>query len=167
MKVLKVFALVVVLALMTTARGFAADLKIGYVDLAKVFDNYQETKDFDAQLQAQGEEFSRQRDAMIQKIQDAQSKLALMSDTQKASMQDDIEKQKNAVIEFDKEKRTELSNRRDSKVREILTQIQGVVSTVAKKDGYTYILNDRVMIYGDPQFDLTDEVMKSLNESSK
>lgn len=166
MKVLNVLALAMILGLITTARGFA-DQKIGYVDLAKVFDNYQQTKDFDAQLQAEGENFTKQRDAMIQKIQDDQNKLALMSDAEKTSMQADIEKQKNAVIEFDKEKRTELSQRRDGKVREILTQIQGIVSSIAKKDGYTYVMNDRVMIYGDPQFDMTDEVMKALNESSK
>ena len=143
------------------------DLKIAYVDLSKVFDGYQKTKEFDAVLQSEGEAFQKERDAMVQKIQDAQSKLALMNDTQKASMQADIEKQKNDVVAYDKEKRTELAKKRDDKVREILTEIQGIVSDLAKKEGYTYVLNDRVMIYGDPQFNITDEVLKTLNDSYK
>ena len=79
----------------------------------------------------------------------------------------DIEKQKDAVIAFDKEKRTELAKRRDDKVKEILTEIQGVVSNIAKQGSYTYVLNDRVMVYGDPQFDITEQVSKTLNDSYK
>jgi len=152
---------------MVTGFSLAADLKIAYVDLSKVFDGYQKTKEFDAVLQTEGETFQKERDAMVQKIQDAQSKLDLMSDAQKTSMQADIEKQKNDVVAYDKEKRTELSKKRDDKVREILAEIQVVVSNLAKKDGYTYVLNDRVMIYGDPQFNVTDEVLSTLNANYK
>ncbi len=167
MKALKVFGLAVIFGFMANGLTLAADPKIGYVDLGKVFDNYQKTKEFDAVLQSEGESFQKQRDAMVQKIQDAQTKLALMNDTQKTALQADIEKQKNDVVAYDKEKRTELAKRRDDKVREILSEIQGIVSDIAKKEGYTYVLNDRVMIYGDPQFNITDEVMKNLNDSYK
>jgi outer membrane protein len=167
MKALKVLGLAVMFGIVSTGITLAADLKIGYVDLSKVFDGYQKTKEFDAVLQSEGEAFQKERDAMVQKIQDAQSKLALMSDTEKSSMQADIEKQKDAVVAYDKEKRTELSKKRDDKVREILTEIQNVVSDIAKKESYTYVLNDRVMIFGDPQFNVTDEVLKNLNDSYK
>lgn len=167
MKAFKVFVLAVMFGLMATGASLADGLKIAYVDLSKVFDGYQKTKEFDAVLQTEGESFQKERDAMVQKIQDAQSKLDLMSDAQKTSMQADIEKQKDAVVAYDKEKRTELAKRRDDKVKEILTEIQGVVSNIAKKDGYTYVLNDRVMIFGDPQYNITDEVSKTLNDSYK
>lgn len=167
MKAVKVMGLAVMFGMMATGIGLAADLKIAYVDLAKVFDNYQKTKEFDAVLQSEGADFQKQRDAMVQKIQDAQSKLSLMSDAQKTSMQADIEKQKDDVIAFDKDKRTELAKKRDDKVREILTEIQNIVSGIATKDGYTFVLNDRVMIYGDAQYNITDEVMKALNDSYK
>jgi len=167
MKALKVLGLAVIFGMMATGISMAADLKIAYVELSKVFDNYQKTKEFDAVLQNEGETFQKQRDAMVQKIQDAQSKLDLMKDTERANLQEDIEKQKNDVIAFDKEKRTELAKRRDDKVREILAEIQGVASVIAKKEGYTYILNDRVMVYGDTQFNITDEVLKNLNDSYK
>lgn len=167
MKALKVLGLAVIFGLMATGLSLAADIKIAYVDLSKVFDGYQKTKEFDAVLQTEGEAFQKDRDAMVQKIQDAQSKLDLMKDTEKTAMESDIEKQKNDVVAYDKEKRTELAKKRDDKVKEILTEIQGVVSDLAKRDGYTYVLNDRVMIYGDPQFNVTDEVLKTLNDSYK
>lgn len=167
MKAVKVLGLAVVFGVTAIAASYAGDLKIAYVDLSKVFDGYQKTKEFDAVLQSEGEAFQKERDGMVKKIQDAQSKLDLMKDSEKASMQADIEKQKNDVVAYDKEKRTELAKKRDDKVREILTEIQGIVSDLAKKEGYTYVLNDRVMIYGDPQYNVTDQVMKSLNDSYK
>ncbi len=167
MKVVKVLGLAVMFGLVATGMSLAADLKIGYVDLGKVFDNYQKTKEFDAVLQSEGEAFQKERDGMVQKIQDAQSKLALMNDTQKAAMQADIENQKNEVVAYDREKRAELAKKRDDKVKEILSEIQGIVTTIAKNEGYTYVLNDRVMIFGDPQYNITDEVMKNLNDSYK
>lgn len=167
MKSLKVFGLAVMFGLLASGISLAADLKIAYVDLSKVFDGYQKTKEFDAVLQTEGAAFQKERDAMILKIQDSQSKLDLMKDAEKTAMQADIEKQKNGVVAFDKEKRTELAKKRDDKVREILTEIQNIVSGIAKKEGYTYVLNDRVMIFGDPQFNVTDEVLKTLNDSYK
>jgi len=167
MKALKVFGLAVIFGFLASGISLASELKIAYVDLSKVFDGYQKTKEFDAVLQTEGEAFQKERDAMIRKIQDAQSKLDLMKDTQKAAMQVDIEKQKNDVVAYDKEKRTELAKKRDDKVREILTEIQNIVSDIAKKAGYTYVLNDRVMIYGDPQSNITDQVLKTLNDSYK
>src|SRR5271155_933435 len=111
MKALKVFSFAVMFGFMAAGISLAADLKIGYVDSSKVFDGYQKTKEFDAVLQTEGEAFQKERDAMVQKIQDAQSKLDLMSETQKASMQADIEKQKNYVVAYDKEKRTDLAKK--------------------------------------------------------
>jgi len=167
MKALKVLGLALIFGFMATGISLADGLKIGYVELGKVFDGYQKTKEFDAVLQSEGETFQKQRDQMVQKIQDAQTKLDLMSDSQKASMEADIEKQKNDVIAFDKDKRAELGKRRDDKVREILAEIQTVVAGIAKKEGYTYVVNDRVMVYGDPQYNLTDEALKALNDSYK
>ncbi len=164
MKALKVFGLAVMFGFMASGISLAGDLRIAYVDLGKVFDGYQKTKEFDAVLQSEGEVFQKERDGMIQKIQDAQSKLDLMKASQKAAIEASIEKQKNDVVAYDKDKRTQLAKKRDDKVREILTEIQNVANDLAKKEGYTYILNDRVMIYGDPQFNVTDKVLKTLND---
>ena len=165
MKAFKVLGLAVMFGFLVIGVTSAKDLKIAYVDLSKVFDNYQKTKEFDAVLQKDGEAFQKERDAMVGKIRDAQSKLDLMKDTEKVKMQADIEKEKNDVIAYDKEKRTELAKRRDDKVREILQEIEKVVSGIAKRDAYTFVLNDRVLIYGDQELNITEEVMKTLNDS--
>ncbi len=165
MKAVKVLMLAVIFGVMASGMAFAKDLKIAYVDLSKVFDSYQKTKEYDAVLQKDSDAFQKERDAMIAKVRDAQGKLALMKENEKVKMQDDIDKQKNDLIAYDKDKRTELAKRRDEKVREILLEIEKVVSTFAQKEGYDYILNDRVLIYGDKENNVTDQVLKALNDS--
>ncbi len=167
MKAVKVLGLAVVFGVMTASMALAKDLKIGYVDLSKVFDSYQKTKDYDAVLQKEGDAFQKQRDDMISQIRELQGKQALMKDKEKEKLQADIDKQKTALIGFDKEKRTELAKKRDEKVREILLEIQKIVEDVAKKEGYTYILNDKVLVYGDPDANMTERVLKALNDSGK
>ena len=147
--------------------ALAKEQKLAHVDLSRVFDNYQKTKDFDAVLQGQGEAFTKERESMIAKIRDGQGKLALLKEEEKKKLNDSIEKQKEELLEYDKQKRTELAKQRDEKVREILLEIEKVVSDIAKKEGYDYILNDRVLIYGDPNNNLTEKVLKALNDSFK
>ncbi len=166
MKVARILSIMVV-GLMITSAAFAKDMKIGYVDLSRLFDNYQKTKEFDAQLQRQGESFTKDRDGMIAKIRDAQGKLALLKEDEKNKLNDSIEKQKADLIEYDKQKRTELAKQRDEKVREILLEIEKIVSDMAKREGYDYILNDRVLVYGDQTQNITDKVLKILNDSYK
>ncbi len=164
MKAVKGLA-VLAFGLMLATPAFAKDLKVAYVDLSRVFDNYQKTKDFDAVLQKEGEGFKQELDAKVQKVRDAQSKLALLKDDEKQKVSAQIEKDKADLIEFDKQKRTELAKKRDDKVREILLEVEKIVSNMAKKEGYSFIFNDRVLIYGDQEQNITDKVLKSLNDS--
>ena len=57
MKALKVFGLALIFGFVATGITFADGLKIGYVDLSKVFDGYQKTKEFDAVLRRVAEGF--------------------------------------------------------------------------------------------------------------
>jgi len=169
MKAVKVLGLAVMFGFMVSGISLASDLKIAYVDLSKVFDSYQKTKDFDDALQVEGKAFQSDLEGRIQKIKDAQDKLNLMKDSEKQSLQDDIEKQRNDAVSFEKEKRVELAKKRDGELHDILTEIQKVASDIAKKEGYNYVLNNSVsvVIYGDTQFNITDEVLKTLNDSYK
>ena len=165
MKAVRTLGLAVVMGAALTTAALAKDLKMAYVDLSRLFDNYEKTKEYDAVLQKESEGYQKEREAMINKVRDAQSKLALLKEDQKQKMQVDIDKQKGELIEYDKKKREELAKKRDEKVREILLEIEKVVSELAQKEGYDFILNDRVLIYGDQSQNLTDRVLKAVNEA--
>ena len=165
MRAVKCFVLAVVFGLALASFAQAKDMKLAFVDLSRVFDNYQKTKDSDVVLQKDSQTFQQERDKMIEKIRDAQGKLALLKESEKQKIQADIDKQKSDLIEYDKQKRTELAKARDEKVREILLEIEKNVSEMAKKEGYDMIFNDRVLVYGDQTMNLTEKVLKGLNDA--
>ncbi len=165
-KILMLMAAVVLMVFfsMTTA---AEAQKIGYLDLSKTFDNYEKTKDYDKTLEAEHEAYQNERNAKIEKIQELQGKLALLKEEEKQKQQDEIDKLITDLREFDQAKGTDLTKKRDDKIREILLEVEDVVSGYAKKEGYDFILNDRVLIYGQDSMNVTDAILETLNANYK
>jgi len=165
MKYLRIITVsIFVFSLFTTA-AFAArnDLKIGYVDLSRLFDEYYKTKEYDKVLEVEHKDFESQSKVQIEKIRESQGKLALLKDDEKEKIQKEIEDKKASLLEFDRKGKTNLTKKRNEKIRELLLEIEKVVSDYAEKKGYSIVLNDRVLIYGKRTFDVTEDILKILN----
>ena len=145
------------------AKGFEG--KIAWVDLGRLFNEYEETKLKDGELEKESKAFEEERQKMIDSVRDGQNKLALLKEDEKKKLQDELDKQRAQLVEFDRQKRTDLLKKRDQSVRDVLLKIEKVVSDYAKKEGYTLVLNDRVLIYGDQGYNITDPILKTLNEN--
>ena len=143
--------------------SFANDPKIAFVDLSRLFDDYYKTKEYDKILESRQNEFATKRNEKIEKIREAQGKLALLKEDKKAGAEQDIEKMKAELLEFDNQEKTSLTKERNEKIREILLEIEKVVSTYAEKEKYAVILNDRVLIYGNQVFNVTEPILQMLN----
>ena len=169
MKSLKVLSIVTMFVLslsMGTVHAQSLDgKKVGYVDLSRIFDEYAKTKEYDAVLEKKHGEYEDTRSKKMDKIREAQGKLALLKEVEKAKLQESIEKDKADMLEFDRQQQTELKKQRDEKIREILLEIEKVVHDFAEKEKFALILNDRVLIYGEKTMDLTGKVLKLLNDS--
>ncbi len=165
MKWVKVLGLAVVFMFVASTFVRAEELKFAYVDLAKLFDQYERTKEYDKVLEADNNKFQEERNKKIKEIQDLQGKSAMLKDEAKLKNEKETEKLKNEIIEFDRVKRTDLTKARDEKVREILLEIEKTVSEYAKGQGITFVLNDRVLIYGKDTLNITDPILKTLNEN--
>lgn len=160
-KAILVMALAVVFA--ATAAFAQEKGKIGYVDLSRLFDEYYKTKDYDKILEAEHKQYEQESKAKIEKIREQQGKLELLKESQKKAVEQEIETMKNDLLEYDRQKKTTLTKERNEKIREILLEIEKIVSGYAEQNGYSMILNDRVLIYGEPTRDLTESVLKNLN----
>ncbi len=164
MKTYKSVLLTVVIFALSSSLVFAQSaVKLAYVDLSKLFDEYYKTKDYDKVLEGKSKDYENARNQKIEKIRDAQGKLAALADDKKAPVEQDIEKMKTDLLEFDRQKKTELTKERNDKIREILLEIEKIVSGYAEKEGYTMILNDRVLIYSNQNLDQTEPILKLLN----
>ncbi|MDP8266321.1 MAG: OmpH family outer membrane protein [Candidatus Aceula meridiana] len=138
--------------------------KIAYVDLSRVFDEYNKTGDFDKVLEEKSVKYQKERNSKLEKIQEAERKLTLLKESERQKLQDQIQKNKDALLGFDRKNQTDLRKERDEKIREILLEIEGVVKSYAEKEKYDLILNDRVLIYGSKNIELTDIIVGILNK---
>ena len=141
--------------------------KIGYVNLSLVFDSYEKTKKFDKDLEAQVEVKRKERDAMVNDLKKMREELEMLSEDKKAKKQGDIDEKVKQVQAFDKDARENLRRQRDTMLREILQEIDGIVKEFGDKEGYTYILNDRILLYKSDTNDLSQKIIQKLNASKK
>lgn len=172
MKSLKVGLLTAVLVVGLGISGAHAQAaggpkKFGVMDLSKVFDNYQRTKDYDAVLEGKTKDYEKARNEKIDKIKELQNKIALLKDDEKEKVQKDLEAMRNELASFDQAQQTELRKQRDEKIREILLEIEKVTSDYAKKEKYDMIFNDRVLVYGADGMDVSAQVLEILNSGYK
>lgn len=147
--------------------AYAEVEKIGYVDLAKVFDDYQKTKDFDKTLESKGAGKQAERDKLVAEVKKLRDEAELLTGKAKEGKQVVIDEKIKTLQEFDRTTRDSLRKERDTMVRDILKEIETVIQDYGKKQGYTYIFNDRVLVFKTATGDMTAQVIKALNDSYK
>lgn len=141
--------------------------KIGYIDLSRAFDEYQKTKDFDKELEAKGDMKQQEREKLVQDIRKMREELELMNKKAREKKETDIESKIKSLQDFDQEAKTDLTKERDNMVRDILKEMSDVIKEYGEKNGYSIIVNDRVLLYGDSGMELTNEIIKILNDKYK
>lgn len=150
-----------------TGIGFAQGEKVGFVDLSRSFDEYSKTKDFDKELEAKGDVRQDQREKLVKEIRKMRDELELMNERAKETKEVDIEAKIKSLQEFDQEAKTELTKERDDMVRDILKEMNAVIREYGEQNGFSIILNDRVLLYGNSALDITDDIIGILNDSYK
>ena len=162
--------LVLMLAVVVGTFGLAGEAraageKVGYVDLARVFDEYQKTKELDKALEAKGAQKQAERDKMVAEVKKLRDEAELLSAKAKDEKQVVIDDKIKTLQEFDRITRDTLRKERDNMVRDILKEIEGVIQGFGKSQGYSFIFNDRVLVYKAADSDLTSPVIKALNDT--
>jgi len=142
---------------------FAAEMKIGFLDVAKVFDEYKKTKEQDASLEAQAKLKQADRDKLVSEITRLRDELELLSEKGKQDKQAVIDEKVKKLQEYDTVTRNDLRKKRDNMVADILKEIDAVVQDYGKKQGFDIILNDKVLVYKKENLDVTADILKTLN----
>jgi len=146
------------------AQASAKEYKMGYVDLAKVFDEYKKTKDSEKNLEEKGKVKEEARKKMVDELKKLKDEQALLSEKGKAEKQAVIDSKIKTLQDFDRGARDELVKARNDMLGGILKDIEKVVTEYAKQNGYDIVLNSRMLLYGAEQYDLTSEVISRLNK---
>ena len=147
------------------AQAQAAD-KLGYVDLSKLFDAYNKTKEYDKILEEKQKAYEGEREKKVNEVKQIQDKLNLLTDKEKEAKKADLEQKIQELQGFDRDKTQDLRKERDKKMQDILKDIENAIAEYAKKEGFTLVFNDRVLVYQDKALDITGNVAKILQNYS-
>jgi outer membrane protein len=146
--------------------SLAAD-KFAYIDLSRTFSEYGKTKDYDKTLTDKENVYSTEREKKVNEIKQFQDKINLLSDKEKDTKKSDLESRIKTLQDYDRQKQTDLRKEQDEKMKEILKDIEEAVKQYAEKEGYTFVFNDRVLVYQNKSLDITDKIIEILNKGHK
>ncbi|MFZ2385916.1 MAG: OmpH family outer membrane protein [Candidatus Omnitrophota bacterium] len=150
---------------MLAGSASAAD-KLGYIDLSRTFNEYYKTKDYDKVLGDKQAAYDAERTKKVSEVKQLQEKINLLSDKEKETKKSDIEAKVKSLQEFDRQKQTDLRKEQDEKMKEILKDIESAVKQYAEKEGYTFIFNDRVLVYQTKSLEITNKIIEVINKGN-
>lgn len=159
-------AVFTVVALSSTAFNAYAE-KIGYVDVAKVFDKYEKTKKFDKELAEIGKQKQQGRDTLVLEVRRLKDEMALLSDQGKEEKQKLVDQKMRELQDYDRDAQRDLLERREGVMREIFKDIDEVIRDFGKQKGFDFIFNERLMLFRSEKYDVTESVLGELNARYK
>lgn len=145
----------------------AAELKIGYVNLAKVFDGYERTKASDAVLEGKGKQKETEFEGRMNELKKLRQNLELLNDQVREAKTREVEEKADELQRFRANTARDLRRERDKIAKEILAEIQRGVEEYAKANGFSLILDERSLLYGQPAYDVTDAILTQLNSRAQ
>lgn len=151
-----------------SAIATAQDLKIGFVDTARVL---KEAPQADLARKKLESEFAPRDEKIVsmqkelKNLDDKQTKdLTIMSDSARKKLERDIIALKRDIKRAKEEFTDDFNLRRNDELTKLQKLIYQTTVTVAKEDGYDVILSDSVL-YSSKRVDITDKILERLRAS--
>ena len=157
----------------TVASG--ADYKIGYIDSERVFREFAGTKTAESDFNQDLEGWVRQletKKADIAKLErEFEAQKLMLSDARRKDKETELQARYSELGQLEREiwgPTGKAAQRNEQLTKDIVLRIKDVTMRIATAEGYTFILDaaDGNILYGDPQWDLTDRVIGELNQAT-
>ena len=144
----------------------AADVKIGFVSIAKILNSAPQADAASKRLEKEFAPRKKGLDDALKALRKQEEKLAkdgaVMSESQRRSLENDIRNQARELKRTSDEFREDFNLRRNEELGKFQKQVLDVVNGVAKEEGFDLVVNDNATLYASPQVDVTEKVLKRL-----
>jgi outer membrane protein len=168
----------------------AQSLKIGIIDLRKVFDTYYKTKQADTNLKEEAAELDNQRKEMIESFkqsEDAYRDLVDKAADQAVSPEErerskqtaekrlmELRELEQTIQQFERTARAQLAEKQRRMRDRILGEIRETINAHAKRGNFTLIIdtaaetvnNTPVVLYNSGENDITNAILTQLNAAA-
>lgn len=169
MKSLKFFVVSIVVALFllpSVSRGEGTG-KTGFVNLTRVFFEYDKSKELKKALEDKAKQKESDRKKMVDEIKRLKDETELLSEKSRAEKEPQIDQKIRTLQEFDGKTKEEIAKEGSESSQEVLADIESVISDYAKKENFNLIIDAEALLYGEDSINLTDTVIKLLNDGYK
>ena len=151
----------------------ANSFKIAYFDLDTLqnkYDDYRKVRDFlkgkDSEMTA---ELKSMRADYMDKVKEYQQKSSAMSAAEQSNYQQVLSKMQDDYQQRQEDMSQEMNNMSMQKLQEVKSKIQEFLKNYCRDKGYAYVFassNDDYLYYKDTLRNITDDIVKVLNEQS-
>jgi Skp family chaperone for outer membrane proteins len=138
--------------------------KKGHVNVAKIFDSYDRTKELDKALGAKSAEMDKEREILVKEIKQIKDEAPYLSASARAEKQIILDKKIEALKEYDRTGTAWLTAARDTMVKELLKDLEAEIKLLGDAEGYEFIVNSQA---GKDGKDLTSQIIRNLNKKYK
>ena len=161
---------VLLVSALTTANALAQNVKVGFVNVAKVLDESPQAaqarerieKEFaprDRALLAQQKELRALEDQLVRDG-------AVMTEDQRIKLEQDIRSRRREMRRSQEEFREELNLRRNQELSKLQRRVIEVIQELAKAESYDLVVTDGV-VYAGERVDITAKVVGRLKETTE
>ncbi|MCQ9205513.1 MAG: OmpH family outer membrane protein [Omnitrophica bacterium] len=165
----KIFSIILILGLTISVSFtcFSKELKIGYVNIIKVFNEYQKTKDYEAQLNEKKKKVEKKLSKKREEIEKLNSKLSLLKEEEKNEYQDKIQEKIKEHQEIAREAQVDMKKIVIEQMTEIKKDMDKIIENYAKKKGFNLIVDGNSVLYAAKAMDVTEDILKISNKQYK
>jgi outer membrane protein len=151
---------------------FAAEAKLGYIDMQRALNTSDAGKEAKEQLAARVKKYQEEinsKQEEIKKLKDELEKQGmLLSESVRAAKEKDYQQRLKEFQRFTKDAQDELQGKDEELTRKIVEGMEKVIQEFGRKNGYTFIfVRNEGMLFADDKADVTEDVLKLLNASRK
>ncbi len=157
-------ALSLFLAPMVAADAVAADIKIGYINTQRVFQDSQIAKNVKRKLEP---EFSKQEQEIQKSVKQARDLQSLLekesltlSEAERSKRERELATLSRDIQRSQREFREDLNRRQNDEFATVHDRARKVIRDIAEKERFDLIVESAV--FASPRIDITDRVLKAL-----
>ena len=151
--------------------SFAADSRIGFLNIQKAVSS---TKEWKTNFEKFKAEFNKEkkrikiREQKIKKMLTNLSKQSFVLDPElKKKKEEEFRKEKIEFERYVQDQNTEFGNKEKEMTQKMLIKMMGIIKKIGKEKKYTMILEEKVVLYHDKGNDLTSVATRAYDRSNK
>ena len=165
------------LFLIGTSLNAQRSVRIGYIDTEYILENIDEYSETNAQLDSKVQQWKSEIETRLTKLEDQKKQLnnerILLTNELISEREEDLQIIENEIIEYQQKRfgpNGDLMIQKRQLIQPIQDQIFAAVQEIAASKKYDFIFDksaDVVMLYSADRYDISEQVLRTINRSSK